>query len=136
MITITDDDIGKEGRFTWRGQPCIVLRKLRGWKSPNFAIAYVDNSGSECAFRIATAIGVREKSDREKLAAAVRLGDDGLVRIPAPPRKLYIGVSRFTLDGNYIALPVHQTREAVERLIADDPRPYAIIEIPHPEDAP
>ena len=30
MITITDDDIGKEGRFTWRGQPCIVLRKLRG----------------------------------------------------------------------------------------------------------
>ena len=117
MISITDDDIGKEGRFTWRGEPCIVLRKLRGWKSPNFAIAYVDNSGSECAL-------------------AVRLGDDRLVRIPAPPRKLYIGVSRFTLDGNHIATPIHKTREAVENLLADDPRSYAIIEIPHPEDVP
>lgn len=117
MTNITDDDIGKEGRFTWRGEPCVVLRRLRGWKSPNVAIAYQHGSGGECAW-------------------TVRLDDARLARIPTPPRKLYIGVSRFTLDGNYIALPVHQTREAVERLIADDPRPYAIIEIPHPEDAP
>lgn len=117
MITITDDDIGKEGRFTWRGEPCVVLRRLRGWSSPAVAVAY------ESCF------------DGESVAT-IRLDDARLARIPTPPRKLYIGVSRFTLDGNYIALPVHQTREAVERLIADDPRPYAIIEIPHPEDAP
>ena len=116
MISITDD-IGKEGRFTWRGEPCVVLRKLRGWASPNAAIAYEDGSGSEYAWM-------------------VRLDDARLVRIPVPPRKLYIGVSRFTLDGNHIATPVHQTREAVEKLLADDPRLYTIIEIPHPEDAP
>ena len=117
MILITDDDIGKEGRFTWRGEPCIIIRRLRGWASPAFAIVHVSEYGSERAW-------------------TCRSDDPNLARVPAPPRKLYIGVSRFTLDGNYIALPVHQTREAVERLIADDPRPYAIIEIPHPEDAP
>mgnify|MGYP000949959897 CR=1 FL=1 len=125
MISITDDDIGKEGRFTWCGEPCIVLRKLRGWKSPNFAIAYVDNSGSECAL-------------------AVRLGDDRLVRIPAPPRKLYIGVRKCGRGGVHDTTCTYPTRELAEISIidatgdatGDELAAFTIIEIPHPEGAP
>jgi len=121
MISITDDDIGKEGRFTWRGQPCVVLRKLRGWASPAIAVAY------ESCF------------DGESVST-IRLDDARLARIPVPPRKLYIGVRKCGSGGFLNTTSAYQTREVVEIAIInghceafDD---YTIIEIPHPEDAP
>ena len=121
MILITDDDIGKEGRFTWRGEPCIIIRRLRGWASPAFAIVHVSEYGSERAW-------------------TCRSDDPNLARVPAPPRKLYIGVRKRGSGGFHNTTSAYQTREVVEIAIIighceafDD---YTIIEIPHPEDAP
>lgn len=116
-LNITDEDIGKEGRFTWRGDPCVVLRKLRGRASPAVTIAYENGSGSKCTW-------------------TARLGDARLVRIPVPPRKLYIAVAKEQTCQIYGASCAYLSREALLQALGGGDNSVTIIEIPHPEDAP
>ena len=115
-LNITDEDIGKEGRFLYGSCPAVLIGLSR------------DKNGGvirDAAFKRTHADGSEEIN---LCGPAYR----GITRIP---RKLYIGVERASKTGDDVlnTTLACSTRELVRR---SAPAGWTIIEIPHPEDAP
>lgn len=111
-LNITDEDIGKEGRFLVCGTPAVLSDIAR----------YAFGSIYRLAFKVTDRAGlqwfvVSEPDDTEVTRVA---------------RKLYIGVEReLNKFGFFNSSSVYQTRAEAERVCLGG---WAIIEIPHPED--
>jgi hypothetical protein len=60
MTEITDEDIGKEGRFTWDGKwPAVVVYKLQGGvRLPYIVVIKRDDRSGE-SFDLASCLGLR-----------------------------------------------------------------------------
>lgn len=114
-LNITDDDIGKEGRFLLDGEPAVLVAIARNAKGVPRDIVF------KWTHRI----------DGEFFNTS-HLYYVGITRIP---RKLYIGVERASKTGDDVlnTTLACSTRERVRR---SAPAGWTIIEIPHPEDAP
>lgn len=114
-LNITDDDIGKEGRFLYGLCPAVLIGLSR------------DKNGGvigDAAFK-------RVHADGSEDINLCGLAYPGLTRIP---RKLYIGVGSPIDADRYDVTYAFKTREALERVVREIRPYYTIVEIPHPED--
>lgn len=113
-LNITDDDIGKEGRFLIAGWPAVLV-----------AIARNEN-GAPRDFEF--------KWTRDTHGEFFTTFQRDYGGLPRLPRKRYIGVSSEAYnDGVFDTTFLYPTRERAEYVA---PAGWTIIEIPHPEDAP
>lgn len=113
-LNITDEDIGKEGRFLIDGNPSVLIGLVN------------DENGTiyTSAFKVTYDTG-------RTAFFACSLTRKAITRVA---RKLYIGVAReLSTGGVFNTTWACQTRKEAECVM---PSGWTIIEIPHPEDAP
>lgn len=111
-LNITDEDIGKEGRFLFDGGPAVLVAIARDKNGVAYGVAFkwLCEDGSE-------------------LIGLSNITYSGIARVP---RKRYIGVApKPDSRGRYGTTQSYQTRKEAEDEVCEY---WTIIEIPDPED--
>jgi len=110
-LNVTDEDIGKEGRFLLHDMPAVLIGFSR----------HRNGVIDDAAFKLMYADGREE----------INLCDLTYSGVTRTPRKLCIGVNKWHDKGVFNTTNAYSTRKEAEDEVCEG---WAVIEIPHPED--